>query len=57
MDNFKEQNSGFARELWYKIQSISEELSQERTRPDIDADIPIIRPGSRQLEDFDASVQ
>ena len=59
-DNFKdeEQNGGFATlELLYKIQSKSEKLWQERTRPEIDADIPIIRYGSKQLEDFDASVQ
>ena len=32
MDNFKEQNSGFATlEISYKIQSKSEELAQERT--------------------------
>ena len=59
-DNFKEeeQNSGFATlELLYKIQSKSEKLWQERTRPEIDADIAIIRSGSKQLEDLDASVQ
>ena len=59
-DNFKdeEQNGGFATlELLYKIQSKSEKLWQERTRPEIDADIPIIRYGSKQLEDLDASAQ
>ena len=59
-DNFKdeEQNGGFGTlELLYKIQSKSEKLWQERTRPEIDADIPIIRYGSKQLEDLDASVQ
>ena len=59
-DNFKEeeQNSGFATlEHLYKIQSKSEKLWQERTRPEIDADIAIIRSGSKQLEDLDASVQ
>ena len=47
MNNFKEQNRGFSTlDLLYKIQSKSEELSQETTRPEIDADIPIIRPAS-----------
>ena len=57
-DNFKEeeQNSGFAT-LELQIQSKSEKLWQERTRPKIDADIAIIRSGSKQLEDLDASVQ
>ena len=57
-DNFKEeeQNSGFAT-LELQIQSKSEKLWQERTRPEIDADIAIIRSGSKQLEDLDASVQ
>ena len=57
-DNFKEeeQNSGFAT-LELQIQSKSEKLWQERTRPEIDADIAIIRSRSKQLEDLDASVQ
>ena len=57
-DNFKEeeQNSRFAT-LELQIQSKSEKLWQERTRPEIDADIAIIRSGSKQLEDLDASVQ
>ena len=58
MDNFKEQNFSFATlELLYKIQSKSEELKKERTRPETDAYILIIRPYSKQFEDLDASVQ
>ena len=58
MDNFKEQNFSFATlERLYKIQSKSEELKKERTRPETDAYILIIRPYSKQFEDLDASVQ
>ena len=58
MDNFKEQNFWFATlELLYKIQSKSKELKKERTRPETDAYMLIIRPYSKQFEDLDASIQ
>ena len=58
MDNFKEHNFWFATlELLYKIQSKSKELKKERTRPETDAYMLIIRPYSKQFEDLDASVQ